>query len=198
MSTHCSQAEAPASTRSSRVRGTTRFDRNSARSLRRSACLSIVALCLGGFGCGGQDTKQEPEGTALPAPAAPAVEKKAEPPKQSIDDTSFHLALESQPTYTSGQAGTVQLVLEARGGYHVNEDYPLRVNLKAPAAVKLTKDALSKSDAAQIGQEQARFDLGFSAEPGTHELLATVDFAVCTKETCVPDQRTVAVALKVQ
>ena len=116
-----------------------------------------------------------------PAPQA----KKVEVPKPSVDDTSFHLALESQPTYTSGQAGTVKLVLEARGGYHVNEDYPLRVDLKAPAAVKLTKASLNKGDAAQIGQESARFDLGFSAEPGTHELLATVDFAVCTKETCV-------------
>ncbi|MFT3922525.1 MAG: hypothetical protein QM778_08325 [Myxococcales bacterium] len=163
--------------------------------------IAVSALCLAGLSaCSGQES-QPPAAAAPevspPAAAAPA-EKKAEPPKPSIDDTSFHLALESQPTYTAGQAGSVQLVLEARGGYHVNEDYPLRVDLKAPSAVKLTKGSLGKADAAQIGQERARFDLGFSAEPGTHELLATVDFAVCTKETCVPDQRTVAVALKVQ
>lgn len=157
------------------------------------------ALCVVGvMACTGAEQPAAPSPSpSVPAAPAPA-EKKAEAPKQSVDDTSFHLALESQPTYTSGQPGTVKLVLEARGGYHVNEDYPLRVDLKAPAAVKLTKGSLSKGDAAQIGQEQARFDLGFSAEPGTHELLATVDFAVCTKETCVPDQRTVAVALKVQ
>jgi hypothetical protein len=159
---------------------------------------TALALCLGALACGGQEPKQAPEGATSPAPATPAVEKKAETPKQSIDDTSFHLALQSQPTYTSGEPGTVQLVLEARGGYHVNEDYPLSVKLQAPKAVKLSKFTLAKSDAAQIGQEQARFDVGFAAEPGTHELLATVDFAVCTKETCVPDQRTVAVALKVQ
>ncbi len=154
-------------------------------------------LCLAGSACGSREQTQKPPPAQPPAEAPPA-EKKAEAPTPSIDDTSFHLALESQPTYTSGQAGTVQLVLQGRGGYHVNEDYPLRVNVKAKGAVKLTKDALSKSDAAQFDAEQARFELGFSAEPGTHELLATVDFAVCTKETCVPDQRTVAVALKVE
>ena len=81
----------------------------------------------------------EPGATAGDTESSPtsgcarAEAKKVEVPKPSVDDTSFHLALESQPTYTSGQAGTVQLVLEARGGYHVNEDYPLRVDLKAPA-----------------------------------------------------------------
>jgi len=161
--------------------------------------IAVSALCLAGLSaCSSPEQSQAPAPAAANEQAPAPAEKKAEPPKQSIDDTSFHLALESQPTYTSGQPGSVQLVLEARGGYHVNEDYPLRVDLKAPPAVKLTKGSLGKGDAAQIGLEKARFDLGFSAEPGTHELLATVDFAVCTKETCVPDQRTLAVALRVQ
>ena len=81
----------------------------------------------------------------LPAPPVPLHPRptsrtKAEAPKPSVDDTSFHLALESQPPIHLGtSAAPCELVLEARGGYHVNEDYPLRVDLKAPAAVKLTK-----------------------------------------------------------
>jgi hypothetical protein len=155
--------------------------------------LSLVAM----FGCGQGEAPPSAEPAAPQAPA-PTPAAAAEAPKPSADDTSFHLALESDPNYSAGQAGTVRLVLLARGGYHVNQDYPIRVDLTAPSAVKLTKQSLGKADAAQFGEESARFDLGFSAEKGAHELLATVDFAVCTKETCVPDQRKLAVALNVQ
>lgn len=141
-------------------------------------------------GCGGSEGATTTEGASVqpaPAPApAPAPEKK-EPPKQAVEDTSFRLALQNDPSYGAGKPSTVRLVLEARGGYHVNQDYPIRVDLRAPAAVKLTKATLEKADAAQFGEESARFDVGFSAEPGAHELLADVDFAVCTKETCVPE-----------
>jgi hypothetical protein len=152
-------------------------------------CFGLLAAC--------QSEPKVPE-AASPSSAALSAAKPAEAPAPVVDDTSFHLSLKGQPTYTSGQAGTVQLVLEPRGGYHVNQDYPIRVDLKAPAAVKLSKGSLTKEDAVQIAEAGASFDVSFSAEPGTHELLATVDFAVCTKETCVPDQRTLAVALKVQ
>jgi hypothetical protein len=161
-----------------------------------STCCLVSAL-----GCGGSATPAPapepatPKAAPAPAPVAPAP---AEAAKPSVDDASFHLALESDPNYSAGQAGTVRLVLQARGGYHVNQDYPIHVDLKAPTAVKLTKPSLGRADAAQFGEESARFDLGFSADKGSHELLATVDFAVCTKETCVPDQRTLAVALNVQ
>jgi hypothetical protein len=161
--------------------------RNLATKLFMYASLSLL-------GCG----ESQP---AAPAPAAPAptpAPAAAEAPKPSIEDTSFRLALESAPNYPAGQPAQLKLVLEARGGYHVNQDYPIRVSFKAPAAVKLTKDSLGKADAAQFGEESARFEVGFSADKGTHELLADVDFAVCTKDTCVPDQRKLAVALNVQ
>jgi hypothetical protein len=158
--------------------------------------LSILGL-ISQLGCGDREAPRV--AAPSPAPAAPAAAPKpAEPPQPRVEDTTYRLALESEPNYSAGKVGAVRLVLEARGGYHVNQDYPIRVDLQAPAAVKLTKSSLGKADAAQFGEESARFDLGFSAEPGAHELLATVDFAVCTKETCVPEQRKLAVALNVQ
>ncbi len=163
----------------------------------RSSAVSKLGYALSVLALACSAPAAEP---AEQVPAPVAVEKKAAAaPTPVVSDTSFELALQSQPTYTSGQAGTVKLQLSARGGYHVNEDYPLRVDLKAPAALTLEKASLGKPDAAEFGEERARFELGFTAkEPGKHELLATVDFAVCTKETCLPEQRTLAVVLDVQ
>lgn len=147
-------------------------------------------------GCSSKEQSAPEQAPPAPVAAPEVAQAAAKAPR--IDDTTFHLALESAPHYSAGQPASVRVVLEARGGYHVNEDYPLRVDLQAPPGVKLDKATLAKADAAEFGEERARFDVGFSAEAGEHELLATVDFAVCTKETCVPDRRTLAVALKVQ
>ena len=132
-----------------------------------------------------------------PAPVAP-VAKVAEPPKPSIDDTTFRLTLVGAPEYAADKDSALELTLEARGGYHVNQDYPIRVDVKAPAGVKLAKASLGKPDAATFNEQQASFKLPFSASAGAHDLTAVVDFAVCTKETCVPDQRTVALAFQVR
>ena len=154
-------------------------------------CCALLAAC----------SKSEP--TPAPSPAAAPtpvpVEKRAEPKTPAIEDTTFKLALAGEPSYAAGQAGVVKLSLEARGGYHVNQDYPIRVDLKGPSGLKLPKPSLSRADAAEFGEHQARFELPFTGEQqGAHELTATVDFAVCTKETCVPDQRTVALNVQVK
>jgi hypothetical protein len=159
----------------------------------RSLCSTLLLLSV--VAC----SKSEPAEKAAPSPAPtqPAA-KSAEPAKPVVEDTTFKLALSGEPTYTAGQQGTVQVTLQARGGYHVNQEYPIRIDFKAPNGVKLGKGSLERADAKQFGEESARFELPFSAEPGVHDLTADVDFAVCTKETCVPDQRTLALSLTVR
>lgn len=157
--------------------------------------LSAAALLLSLAAC----SKSEAP-AAAPAPAAPATAPAApqSPPGPSVEDNTFKLFLVSEPQYTAGNASTLKLVLEARGNYHVNQDYPIKVDLKAASGVSLPKPSLGKPDAAEFGEKIARFDLPFTATVGAHEVSADVDFAVCTPETCVPDQRklTISVAVK--
>ncbi len=154
---------------------------------------TVFGFCA--LACNAQPAESTP--SEPPAVVAPAA-KKAVAPTPVVTDTSFQLTLESQPTYTSGEAGTVKLLISPRGGYHVNLDYPVRIDFSGPEAIKLVKANLGKPDAAEFSEERARFEVGFTAEAGSHELLADVDFAVCTKETCLPEQRTLAVVLNVQ
>jgi hypothetical protein len=161
--------------------------------------LLIAAVASGLFAC----SKSEAPAASAPAPLAPppaaaAPSEAAAAAGPSVEDPTFKLALVGEPEYAAGAPAKLKLVLEARGGYHVNQDYPIRVDLKAPAAVKLAKTSLGKADAAQFGEPAATFELPFTAESGSHRLTADVDFAVCTPETCMPDQRKLAIALKVK
>ena len=155
--------------------------------------LGAGLLSTGALACSKAERKSEPIQAAAPEP-----EKPESPPQPSIEDNTFKLALVGEGEYVAGAAATVKILLEAKGGYHVNPDYPIRIDLKAPAAMKLTKSSLGKADAAEFGEHKARFDVPFSADKGSHQLSANVDFAVCTPETCMPDQRTLAISLTVK
>jgi hypothetical protein len=168
---------------------------------RKSLSVMVVACAAWSCGSNGEKAPTEPAGPLEQAKSVeapkPAVAEPAKPPPAMIEETTFRLASQGAPQYGADKDEKFRVVLEARGGYHVNEDYPIRVDLKAPAGVKLAKPSLVRADAAAFGTESASFDVAFSAPKGEHEVVATVDFAVCTKETCVPDQRTVAVKLSV-
>jgi hypothetical protein len=163
--------------------------------------LSLVLITFASWSCGSSDEKAatEPAGPTEPTKAADTQKaaEPAKPPPTVIEEPTFRLASQGSPQYGADKDEKFRVVLEARGGYHVNEDYPIRVDFKAPEGVKLAKASLARADAAAFGAESASFDVSFSAPKGEHELIATVDFAVCTKETCIPDQRTLAVKLSV-
>lgn len=162
----------------------------------RALIIVAIASCGAALAC---SKSEAPTPAAAPTPVAPAA---ATPPVAalgpSVEDATFKLALVGEPEYTAGAPAKLKLVLEARGGYHVNQDYPIRIDLKAPPGVKLDKTSLGKSDAAEFGEPAAKFEVPFTASSGAHQLTADVDFAVCTPETCMPDQRKLAIALNVK
>ena len=168
---------------------------------------AVVGLLIA---CGGQAPEAAPAAEAPPAPvaaaekpvdpgSAPAPTAPAAPPSDKVDDPSFELAVAPVGSYTAGKPGSVAITLKPRGVYHVNQDYPMSVALKAPAGITLAKAELQKAEAAEFSEKVARFDVPVTpTQAGTHQLEAHVKFAVCTPENCVPDERTLALALTVQ
>ena len=75
----------------------------------------------------------------------------------------------------------------------------MSVALKVPAGLSVAKTELKKSEASEYTEKAARFEVPVTPQqPGTHTLEAKVKFAVCTPENCMPDERTLALALNVQ
>jgi glucose/arabinose dehydrogenase len=167
--------------------------------------LSPAVLSLALAACGGGEpapaAPAEPPAAAAPAapaPAAPAPAAPAAAVSDRVDDPTFELALKPTGPYAPGKVQSFAVSLKPRGEYHVNQDYPFSVSLTGQG-VTFPKAELSKSDAAKFDDYAVELDVPFSApSAGKHTVSALVKFAVCTPETCVPDERTLALALPVE
>lgn len=182
-------------------------------SVRWAALGRPVALSAGGLGfvtlsacllfalsaCGGDKEAAPAPAAPVPAPAAPAPAAPAAAAEASdrVEDASFELALKPTGPYAAGKVQSFAVSLKPRGEYHVNQDYPFSVSLTAEG-VTFPKAELGKSDAAKFDDHAVELDVPFTAEAGKHTVNAHVKFAVCTPETCVPDERTLALALAVE
>lgn len=175
--------------------------------VRRGLSLGVVVM----LGCGGGQSDKAPA-TAEPAaphvaeekpaqapPSEAAAAKPAEPLSDKASDPSFMLQLKPAGPYATGKLGTVVLDLEPREPYHVNQEYPMSVSVSAKDGITLPKAELQKGDAAEYTEKRARFEVPFTpTAAGEHQIEAHVRFAVCTPETCVPDERKLALAVPVE
>jgi hypothetical protein len=155
----------------------------------------LAAALLLAIGCGNENANPTPEPSSN---TEPSHESAAGP---HIQDETFDLLASPSDHYAVGQAGTFDIRLTPRGQYHVNADprFPFSIALSGPPAVHFAKSPLGHGDAAEFTEQRARFAVAFTpAAAGSHRVTATVDFAVCTPTTCMPDQRTLAFVLPVQ
>lgn len=133
------------------------------------------------------------------AEATPEAKEPDGPVGPSIETGSFLLAVApTQAGYPIGKVGDLEIALEGRGAWHVNQEYPIRIDLKAGPGVTLKKNELGKDDAKEFGEDKARFLV--EVEPsaaGEHEVTCDVSFAMCTEENCILEKRTVSMQLKV-
>jgi hypothetical protein len=131
-----------------------------------------------------------------PSDQAPAEAAESGP---VVTDAAFELRAATSGEYTAGQLGQFAITLTPLGEWHVNEEYPIAVALTGVDAVSFPKAELEREDAAEFGEQVARFDVPFTpGSAGEHRIEAKVSFAVCTPENCVPDERTLALLLPVQ
>lgn len=166
----------------------------------------IAALC--GMGCergapapkaeGHDHSAHHHDHAAHKAEAAP--KEPAAPAGPRIETGAFLLAVApAQPKYTVGKPGEVEIALEGRGDWHVNQEYPIRIEVTAPEGAGVAKKELFKDDAKEFGEKKVRFlALVAPSAAGEHEVSCDVSFAMCTDENCVLERRTVAMRLEVQ
>ena len=156
----------------------------------------MSCLVFWAFAAGGCESK-------APQPKADPTQpdtKPDEPAGPRLETGSFLLQVAStQPKYNVGKAGAVEIELEGRGEWHVNQDYPIRVDIKAGPGVGLQQKELHKDDAKEFNEDKVRFVAALApAEAGDHEVTCDVSFAMCTDENCVLEKRTVAMQVKVE
>jgi hypothetical protein len=160
------------------------------------ASLAGASVGLVSLACGNAEGATNTPPVETPVVEAPVVAPPAEA-RASWDEPSFLLRSEPVGAFQAGTESHLAIRLEARGDHHVNQDYPISIQITAPEGVTLPHATLGRPEAAEFSEALARFDVPFTATAGHHELRALVDFAVCTPESCMPDTRTLAIAIDV-
>jgi hypothetical protein len=177
--------------------------------MRESLAFALALLVIGGCAAApARPTTSAPARTAAQAPAATQFPSEAgrEPEPRldphapaRIETASYVLELASAADASTAQPAEVSLTLEGRGGFHVSLEYPLRVELGGSSALVLEKTTLHAGDAAEIGDERARWKaLAHRSAAGEQWIAARVQFAMCTEDACVPAERVVAEAVQVR
>src|SRR5687767_5217023 len=154
----------------------------------RRACMILVAMVWIGSGCGSESTTEEPATGGGGTTATPPTKREPmgppipPPTGAAITDESFELRASTSGPYASGALGQFGIVLTPRGNYHVNEEFPITVTVTGPAGVAFPKTTLERADAADFGEQRARFDVPFTpsvrSEEHTSEL-QSLAYLVC-------------------
>ena len=102
------------------------------------------------------------------------------------------------PPAKVGSPSTVSVTVLGKNGWHVNEQAPITLALKADPGVDLPKAKLARTDLAQSTTDAARFDVPFSANsPGRKTIAAEARFVMCQEQACKPVKETLALEVDV-
>lgn len=151
-----------------------------------STSVLIIVGCKGG---------SAPPG---PAPNPPVAEgKPAEPTLGKLDEKNFSVEMKATGPYKVGQQGTVEVVLEPKGEFHCNQEYPYKIKLgTAPEGVTYPQPIV-KTDAITIEPAKAVMKVPFTAnKSGESKLSGNFYFSICTSQQCVIENRELAVMVK--
>ncbi|MGB0679525.1 MAG: hypothetical protein ACPGUV_07690 [Polyangiales bacterium] len=153
--------------------------------------------------CGQKKAPETEAAGGKPAAAPKANDRAAADTEENaaprIKEDSFVLETVTDKGYQQGEEADFRIVLKSVKPWHLNQDFPVAIEFRGPPALTFPKATLAKEDASTFGDSKATFSAAFVAkQPGTHTAKALVSFALCTDDNCVPEERTLAVALQVR
>jgi pyruvate/2-oxoglutarate dehydrogenase complex dihydrolipoamide acyltransferase (E2) component len=130
-----------------------------------------------------------PGETVPVAAAAPAAEPAAQ---AKFAEENFEVSIQPKGSYKKGQAGEAEIVLLAKGAFHVNDKYPYKFKLKEGGALKFPAPVVGKEQV-KLEEKRATMLVGFTPDaPGKHVLAGQFLFSVCTDDKCLIEKRDLA------
>lgn len=139
-----------------------------------------------------------------PTPAAPAEAPGAAPSPANaaatsrVSESQFDVALAASGAYQAGKEGTVDVVLEAKAPFHVNDQYPIKFKVKEGPGVKYSAAVVGK-DKAKVEHMKATMPVAFVPESaGQHTVSGQLSFSVCTDENCLMEKRDLSLVVDVK
>jgi hypothetical protein len=112
-----------------------------------------------------------------------------------VSDATFDLSLRAKGDYAAGKPGELELVLEAKDPYHVNDKYPFKFTLNETKGVKFPSAILGK-DQVKLEKSRAALAVPFTPETaGNHTVSGRFAFSVCSDDKCLMEKRELSLSI---
>lgn len=170
----------------------------------------LLPLALGVTACAGEAAKGDGKGDKAAAKTGDKAEDKAEDKadapiagapvegegKVGVEaggaEEAKEYALEIDPAdATVGAESKVSIRLVPQGEWHMNLEYPTKLEITAPEGTTVAKPKLAKGDAIKLDEAGCEFAVGFTPDSaGSKKFTGEFKFAICREEACVPRTET--------
>jgi hypothetical protein len=157
-------------------------------------CAPLLALPFLA-GCG----KVSEASTGATAGAAALLPENGVQAPPLLDNANYRVLIRPSGSCKRAEMCSVEVSLEAKGEYHINDKYPYKFKVDdPPPGVKYPKPIVSKDDAV-VEEKKLSLKVPFVSEtPGDKRVAGTFSLSVCSAANCLMDKQPLEVTVKVQ
>jgi len=160
----------------------------------------LYSLGLLAAGCG--KVSEAAPSAAIAQNAAPSPNAAAEPAvgAASFDNANYSAKIASAGPCKKDQTCTAEVVVQAKGEYHINDKYPYRFKLEdpPPTGLKYPKAVIGKEDGT-MDERKVTLKVPFvPASAGDKKVAGTLSLSVCTAANCLMDKQQLDLTVKVE
>ncbi len=151
----------------------------------------VGVLSFTGSACSkvSQASAEGDKGQAQSAPARPSVE-----------NVNYRAEMKAAGPCKKDNTCSAEVLVEAKGDYHINDKYPYRFKLEdpPPPGMKYPKPVVGKEDGT-MDERRVVLKIPFVSEaPGVKKVAGTLSLSVCSVANCLMDKQPLEVTVKVE
>lgn len=144
--------------------------------------------------------------TRDPAPPPPASPEKKVPEAKLPVTEQYAVALAAHAPYVAGKEASALLTIEAKGGFHVNPEYPMVFKPQGHSGVQFAEERLKlswgpKRPCAAKAEDACAVEVPIALTPekaGPAVVSGLVAFSVCNPEHCLIEKIPLTLNIDVQ
>jgi hypothetical protein len=119
--------------------------------------------------------------------------------KTVADTDAYTVKLASPDKLRTGAKGSASLEITPKKGWHLNDEFPYKLSVTAPAGTTVAKPEQTKKDTVAFSHQSMKWAIDFTASSaGDKAFTGKVKFAVCTETSCDPKKEELAFQVKVE
>jgi hypothetical protein len=152
----------------------------------------LAAVALAGSGCS-KESRASTDGEKSQGPSA------SSPARPSLDNANYRAEMKAPGPCKSNSTCTAEVLVEAKGEYHINDKYPYRFKLEdpPPQGIKYPKPVIGKEDGT-MDERKVVLKVPFVSETsGAKKVAGTLSLSVCSAANCLMDKQPLEVTVKV-